>query len=169
MLNAAHSAVKAVDPKMLVVTGGPAPYGDSVNRVRPVRFYRDLLCVQQVKKKKKKRGASKPAFVRTRNCPAPAKFDVLAHNPINTSGGATRSAINPDDASSPTWIGSCVYCARGARRDGSAGSASALGDGELVGQQPAELRAPRWGFRRAGPSRRCIWRGRTAPASSSTC
>ena len=39
--------------------------------------------------------------MRTRNCPAPAKFDVLAHNPINTSGGATRSAINPDDASSP--------------------------------------------------------------------
>ena len=101
MLNAAYSAVKAVDPKMLVVTGGPSPYGDSVNRVRPVRFYRDLLCVQQVKKKKKKRGASKPVFVRAQNCRAPARFDVLAHNPINTSGGATRSAIHPDDASSP--------------------------------------------------------------------
>jgi hypothetical protein len=100
MLNAAYSAVKAVDPRMLVVTGGPSPYGDSVNRVRPVQFYRDLLCVQQVKKKKQ-RGASKPVFVRAQNCPAPARFDVLAHNPINSSGGATRSAINPDDASSP--------------------------------------------------------------------
>jgi hypothetical protein len=58
--------------------------------------------VHEAKKKaKKKKGASKRVFVRTQNCPAPARFDVLAHNPINTSGGAERSAINPDDASSP--------------------------------------------------------------------
>jgi hypothetical protein len=102
MLNATYSAVKAVDPKMLVVTGGPAPYGDPPggDRVRPVQFYRELLCVRQVKKKKKKR-ASQPAFVRAQNCPAPARFDVIAHNPINLSGGAGRSAIDPDDASSP--------------------------------------------------------------------
>ncbi len=104
MLNAAYSAVKAVDPQMLVVTAGLSPYGDDPggNRVRPVQFWREVLCVHETKKKKKKKkkGASKRVFVRTQNCPAPARFDVLAHHPINTSGGPRRAAINPDDASS---------------------------------------------------------------------
>jgi hypothetical protein len=101
MLNAAYAAVKAVDPKMLVVTAGTSPYGDPPGgiRFRPVDFWRQVFCVHEAKKKKTK-GASKRVFVRTQNCPAPTRFDVLAHHPINTSGGAARSAINPDDASS---------------------------------------------------------------------
>jgi hypothetical protein len=120
MLNAAYSAVKAVDPNMLVVTAGPSPYGGSPggNRVRPVQFYRELLCVHEAKKKtRKKKGASKRVFVRTQNCPAPVRFDVLAHNPINTSGGAGRSAINPDDASSPD-LDRIVRVLRGAEAAG---------------------------------------------------
>ena len=119
MLNAAYSAVKAVDPAMLVVTGGPSPYGDPPggDRVRPVQFYRELLCVHEAKKKTKKKGASKRVFVRTQNCPAPVRFDVLAHNPINTSGGAARSAINPDDASSPD-LDRIVRVLRGAEAAG---------------------------------------------------
>jgi hypothetical protein len=109
MLNASYSAVKAVAPAMLVVTAGTAPYGDPPGgiRVRPVEFYRQLLCVQPAKKAKKKRkrrkstrGRSKQGLVEVTGCPAPAKFDVLAHHPINTSGGPRRSAFNPDDASS---------------------------------------------------------------------
>jgi hypothetical protein len=103
MLNAAYSAVKSVNPQMLVVTAGLSPYGDDPggNRVRPVRFWRELLCVHEAKKKKKKKkSASKRVFVRTQNCPAPTRFDVLAHHPINTSGGPRRAAISPDDASS---------------------------------------------------------------------
>jgi hypothetical protein len=32
-----------------------------------------------------------------------AAFDVLAHHPINTSGGPTTSAIHPNDASTPDF------------------------------------------------------------------
>jgi hypothetical protein len=34
-------------------------------------------------------------------CPDPPHLDVLAHHPINTSGRPRRSAIHPDDVSSP--------------------------------------------------------------------
>ena len=104
MLNAAYSAVKAVDPRMLVVTAGTAPYGDPPggNRMRPVTFWREALCASPAKKKKrkhkKKRHAAKRRVVEAGGCQA--KFDVLAHHPINTSGGPQRHALNPNDASS---------------------------------------------------------------------
>ncbi len=128
-----------------------------------------VLCVHETKKKKKKKkkGASKRVFVRTQNCPAPVRFDVLAHHPINTSGGPRRSAINPDDASSPD-LDRIVRVLRGAETAGtvSAGSASGLGDGDLVGQQPAEPRGrpPRYpgALDRAGA---LSGSGRTARAS----
>ncbi len=64
MLNASYRAVKAVNPGMLVVTGGTAPYGDRPGgpyppdgaRVRPVEFWQHLLCVQPTKGKKGKKG-----------------------------------------------------------------------------------------------------------------
>ncbi len=146
MLNAAYSAVKAVDPKMLVVTAGTSPYGDPPggNRVRPV----DVLAGSAVRArgeeeeaKKKKKGASKRVFVRTQNCPAPARFDVLAHHPINTSGGPRRRGNQPGRRLKRGPRSDRARAARRReRRDGSAGSASALGDGVLVGQQPPEPR-----------------------------
>ena len=107
MLNASYAAIKAVNPSMLVVTGGTAPYGAPTAkgpRVRPVEFYRDLLCVTPAKAKRKKKGKRRKRkginLVRAQGCDAPANFDVLAHHPINTSGPPTQHAFNPDDASS---------------------------------------------------------------------
>jgi hypothetical protein len=99
MLNASYGAVKAVAPRMLVVTAGTAPYGDPPggNRVRPVDFWKQTLCATAGKKKHKKKrkgnGAAKAAGCQ-------ANFDVLAHHPINTSGDPRQHAVNSNDASS---------------------------------------------------------------------
>jgi hypothetical protein len=103
MLNASYAAVKAVNPSMLVVTGGTAPYGGTTAkgpRVRPVAFDRQLLCVRQAKGKKGKHRRKGPHFARLNGCGPAASFDVFAHHPINTSGPPTQHAFNRDDASS---------------------------------------------------------------------
>jgi hypothetical protein len=128
MLNASYAAVKSVNPGMLVVTAGLSPYGDppgAGDRVRPVQFWREALCVRQVAaKKKKKKGKKKgkkaarqPRFVRTDGCPGGVKFDVLAHHPINSSGGPTTSAVHPDDAASAD-LGRITAVLRGAEKVG---------------------------------------------------
>ena len=93
MLNAFYDAVKAVDRDNRVVTAGTAPYGDPPGgpRTHPLAFWRAALCV---------RGRAKPRGVA---CPVKPKLDILAHHPINTSGGPTRSAIHPDDVSTPDF------------------------------------------------------------------
>ena len=56
LLNASYRAIKAVNPGMLVVTGGTSPYGDPPGgpyppggaRVRPVQWWEELLCVHPV-------------------------------------------------------------------------------------------------------------------------
>ena len=109
MLNASYAAVKAINPRVLVVAGATAPYGGSSTgpRLRPVEFDRRLLCVRRVKgkhrprkgkKKGKRRKSSK--LVRDPSCGGRANFDILSHHPINTSGGPRLHALNPDDASS---------------------------------------------------------------------
>jgi aryl-phospho-beta-D-glucosidase BglC (GH1 family) len=70
MLNASYRAIKAVNPGMLVVTGGTSPYGDrpggpyppgytttrgvvtSGARVKPVQWWERFLCVKPAKSKK---------------------------------------------------------------------------------------------------------------------
>jgi hypothetical protein len=108
MLNASYQAVKAVNPQMLVVVGGTSPYGDPPGgpypsfgaRVRPVQFWRELLCVQ------------------TDGCPGPALFDIFAHHPIdNTGAGPLRSAPDPNDASTPD-LGRVVNVLRAAEQAG---------------------------------------------------
>jgi hypothetical protein len=91
MLNAFWSGIKGVHASNRVVTGGTGPYGDRPggDRTRPLAFWRKVLCLKDRKR------------LRPKRCPAKAKFDVLAHHPINTSGGPRRSAIHPDDASTP--------------------------------------------------------------------
>jgi hypothetical protein len=132
MLNAVYPAVKAVNPQMLVVTGGTAPYGDPPGgpyqaigpRVRPVEFWQDLLCVRPTKGKKKKGKKGKKAkaapgrFVATQGCPGRTLFDVFAHHPIsNTGNGPLESAPHRNDASTPD-LGRVVRVLRGAERVG---------------------------------------------------
>lgn len=90
MLAAFYPAVKNVSASNTVVTGGLAPYGDPPGglRVRPLAFFRDLLCLEGRRRLKAVKCSPEPLF------------DVLAHNPINLSGGPALSAIHPDDVSS---------------------------------------------------------------------
>jgi hypothetical protein len=130
MLNASYKAVKAVNPQMLVVTGGTAPYGDPPGgpyssigpRTRPVDFWQRVLCVQPAKGKKKKKkgkkGASQRKFVRTPGCAGRANFDVFAHHPIsNTGRGPRESGPHRNDASTPD-LGRVVRVLRGAEGAG---------------------------------------------------
>jgi hypothetical protein len=130
MLNAAYDAVKAVAPKMLVVAGGTDPYGappggpypPGLQLVPPVAFWQDLLCVHPAKregKRKRARGAkAKTKFVRNKDCPAPAKFDVLAHHPINNSGeGPLAHGPLPGDVTTPD-LGRIVDVLRAAEKAG---------------------------------------------------
>lgn len=91
MLNAFYEGVKKVKGTK-VITGGTAPYGSDpgVQNARPLLFWREVLCV---------RGRGRD--LQGTNCPTKAKFDVLSTQPINTSGGPTRSALHPDDISTP--------------------------------------------------------------------
>ena len=90
MLNASSRAIKSVDRRARVVTGGLAPYGEPPggSRTRPLRFWREVFCLKTPKLKRKKR------------CGDKARFDVFAHHPINTSGPPKQGAVHPDDASS---------------------------------------------------------------------
>lgn len=90
MLAAFYPAVKEVEPFNTVLNGGLAPYGDTPGglRMRPLAFFRDLLCLKGRQK------------LRRVNCTPSPMLDVLAHNPINLSGGPALSAIHPDDVSS---------------------------------------------------------------------
>jgi hypothetical protein len=86
LLNAAYGAIKAVQSDNVVVTAGTAPYGEPPGglRTRPLTFWRDVLCLNK--------------RLKATACPVKAQFDVLAHHPINTTGGPTDSATDPDDA-----------------------------------------------------------------------
>jgi hypothetical protein len=132
LLNSAYDAVKSVNPGMLVVTGGTAPYGDppggpyppGIQRVRPVTFWEDVLCVQPVKSKKKSKKKQLPGtipptkFVRKGGCNGPVKFDVLSHHAIdNTGKGPLQSGPTSDDASTPD-LGRITAVLRGAEKAG---------------------------------------------------
>ena len=113
MLNAFFGEVKAVHADNVVITAGTAPYGDPPGgtRFRPLAFWRDVLCVKGKRK-------PKPAA-----CAVKASFDVLAHHPINTSGGPDRSAINHDDISTPDLgnLHSVLRAAERGHRTGTSG------------------------------------------------
>ena len=93
MLNAFSEGIKAVDPTNQAVTTGTAPYGDPPGgtRTRPLVFLRKLMCLQGRKE------------LNDRPCETKPEFDILAHHPINTAGGPHRSALHPDDASTPDF------------------------------------------------------------------
>jgi Cellulase (glycosyl hydrolase family 5) len=138
MLNASYKAIKQVNPRMLVVVAGTDPYGDPpggpyppgtygpTQRVYPVQFWQQLLCVHPVtvkvkakkKKGKKRKTRKKEVLVRTPGCPGPAMFDVFAHHAIdNTGGGPLKSGPTPYDVSTPD-LGRLVSVLRGAENLG---------------------------------------------------
>lgn len=95
LLNAFYASVKAVSPSNFVVMAGTAPYGDALGsdpvgqeRIAPVAFYRDVLCLQGAK------------TLRPTDCTGPAHFDGLDHHPYGV-GGPTWHALNPDDVAVP--------------------------------------------------------------------
>ena len=152
LLNASYGAIKAVNPGMLVVTGGTSPYGDPPGgpyppggaRVRPVQFWRELLCVhpetvtetvnvkklkkalskarktgnqakiKKLQKKLKKAKTTTTSFVRTQGCPGPAQFDVLAHQAIDNTGGGPLKSGPDADDASTPDLGRVVGVLRAA-------------------------------------------------------
>ena len=90
MLAAFYVGAKRGSKAVNVVGAGTAPYGDDPGglRMRPLRFWRLTLCLTD--DLRPDRGC------RRKN--GPARFDVFAHHPINTSGGPDVSALHPDDA-----------------------------------------------------------------------
>jgi hypothetical protein len=109
MLRAFYAGVHSASGRNRVITGGTAPYGDiphnSARRTQPALFWREVLCLEGRRLKK-------------RSCKRPAKFDVLAHHPINV-GGPLRKARNQDDVSTPD-IGKLRRILRTAQRTGRA-------------------------------------------------
>lgn len=111
MLNAFYKSVHGVSRSNNVITAGTPPYGFPRGKysMRPLLFWRTLLCMKGNGKKAKSRCAGKP------------KFDVLAHHPINTSGGPYRSALHPDDVATPD-LHNLVRLLRRAEREKTTGT-----------------------------------------------
>jgi hypothetical protein len=68
MLAASYTALKALDPRIVVVAAGTAPSGEQragEGRMTPVRFYRRLLCVDGTR------------------CPQPVRADAFSHHPLS--------------------------------------------------------------------------------------
>ncbi len=143
MLNAFYGSVKAVHGDNVVVTAGTAPYGDPPGgvRTRPLTFWREVLCMNAEEK-------PKPVA-----CPVKANFDVLAHHPINTSGGPERGAIDPDDISTPD-LGSLRTLLRAAERAGQTGTP---GPHELWVTEIWWETNPPDGFEGVPPKRQARW------------
>jgi hypothetical protein len=109
MLNAFYRGVKSVDPRAVVVAAGTAPFGDPPGgeRIPPVTFWQDLLCLHAVGG-----GLTRGA------CPDPAHFDVFAHHPYSV-GPPTATALEPWDVSIPD-LGKLTKLLRAAERLGTA-------------------------------------------------
>lgn len=93
MNNASWAAIKSVRKGNKLVAAGTAPYGGDPpgGRSRPLRFWREVFCLEG------RRSLRAGKCVRRKRR---AHIDVMAHHPINTSGGPRRGALHPDDASS---------------------------------------------------------------------
>lgn len=109
MLNAFYRGVKSVDPAALVVLAGTGPFGDPQpggGRIMPLRFWRDLMCVN----------AASGGGLHGGHCNDPAHFDVAAHH-IYSWGTPQTRGLWPDDVTTPD-IGKIVRVLRAAERAG---------------------------------------------------
>jgi hypothetical protein len=90
--NAFYTAVKRVNSSNYVVLAGLGPYGDppgtaSTDRMQPVEFERELLCVT-------------PTFTQESGCSGPTYFDAIDSHPYGIYG-PNWHALNADDVSVP--------------------------------------------------------------------
>jgi hypothetical protein len=88
LVDAAASAVHAVDPTNRVIAGGLSPFTvklGGTQTIGPLRFMRTMLCMS-------KGAHPKPT------CDRRVHFDIWSHHPY-TTGGPTHHAFNPDDVS----------------------------------------------------------------------
>ncbi|MEA2196604.1 MAG: hypothetical protein QOJ25_655 [Solirubrobacteraceae bacterium] len=106
MLNAVYFNIKAVQPSDYVLAAGTAPYGDApgVNRMAPVVFLRELLCLSGPR-------------LRPESCPNPAHFDALDHHPYSLT--PTLHAYSSENVSVPD-LGRLTAILRVAERTGRA-------------------------------------------------
>lgn len=91
MLNSFYKGVKAGNRSTAVLLSGLEAYGDApftnLNRVHPVTFLENLLCLN-------------PKLKRVKCSGGPAHFDVLASDPYDSESPAEH-AVSPLDASAP--------------------------------------------------------------------
>lgn len=89
LLNAFYEGIKEEEPSAQVVTGGTAPYGDppgpKATKTAPLRFAREVLCLNSKLDETGCAGGQAP------------KFDVYAHHPINREDPPTKNALAEDD------------------------------------------------------------------------
>ncbi len=102
-------------------------------------FWRQALCASAREEEAQEEARSAQARPR-KAAGCQANFDVLAHHPINTSGGPRRHAINSNDASSAD-LDRIARVLRAAERAGTVlpGPSSPLGDRDVVGQQSPDF------------------------------
>jgi hypothetical protein len=102
LLNAAYENIKSVQPRAYVLAAGLGPYGDppGVDRMRPVQFLRELLCLSGPR-------------LRPEPCVAPARLDAIDIHPYALT--PTLRAGNADDVSVPD-VGKLSRVLRAARR-----------------------------------------------------
>jgi hypothetical protein len=115
LLNAFYVAVKAVEPSDTVIATGVAPNGEpaGVGRMTPVRFLREMLCleggtgakagpgVESGGARKMKARAGKARMATNGDhaaCPNPPHFDVLAFHPLSFESPDRPAASSQDVA-----------------------------------------------------------------------
>ena len=93
LLNAFYAGVKSVRKRNKVVAAGTSPFGDKRGgkRMRPYYFWREVFCLKNRKKLKRKRNCVKGK--------RRAHVDIYAHNPINAvkGKGPKSKPPHPDD------------------------------------------------------------------------
>lgn len=84
LVNAVDAGVKSVDPANLVVAGGLGPIAVPPWTIGPMRFARQLLCMQGHNHPKPTRG----------DCGGGVHFDIFAMQPYSTGGPAHEGQVN---------------------------------------------------------------------------
>lgn len=114
LLNGFYDGVKSVSSANQVVVGGTSPFGSDPGgtKMRPLYFWRQVFCLN---KKLKKTGGCTGA--------AQPRFDIFAHNAINSPGDKPqKAAAHPDDAT-PSDMGDLRKILRAAEKANTAGGA----------------------------------------------